>query len=96
MCANKHRMQHVGVLYSGWMILFSSTSLYGGFPREVTTTFMRRIGRGSWPLAASLSDELSEKCGKGHSDHEWNDMADALADDGRRGKIQATAGRAVD
>ncbi len=33
---------------------------------------------------------------KGHSDHEWNDMADALADDGRRGKIQATAGRAVD
>ena len=33
---------------------------------------------------------------KGHSDHEWNDMADALADDGRREKIQATAGRAVD
>ena len=33
---------------------------------------------------------------KGHSDHEWNDMADALADDGRRGKVQANAGRAVD
>ena len=30
------------------------------------------------------------------SDHEWNDMADALADDGRRGNSQSIAGRAVD
>ena len=33
---------------------------------------------------------------KGHSDHEWNDMADALADDGRRGNSQSIAERAVD
>jgi hypothetical protein len=62
MCANKHRMQHVGVLYSGWMILFSSTSLYGGFPREVTTTFMRRIGgRGRSPPSPTSSARSANK-----------------------------------
>ena len=33
---------------------------------------------------------------KGHSDHEWNDMADQLADDGRRGKKHCGAARMVD
>ena len=33
---------------------------------------------------------------KGHSGHEWNDMADALAADGRCGKSWSGAGRAVD
>ena len=33
---------------------------------------------------------------KGHSGHEWNDMADALADEGRRGTSPSNAGRVVD
>ena len=33
---------------------------------------------------------------KGHSGHKWNDRADALADEGRCGRLRAAPARVVD
>ena len=46
--------------------------------------------RAAWKRARMLKrGTLWMRHVKGHSDHQWNDVADALADQGRRGRVRS-------
>ena len=55
------------------------------------------VAQEEWRLTyAAKKGKLWIRHVKGHSGHEWNDMADQLADDGRRGVQHRGAARMVD
>ena len=55
------------------------------------------VAREEWKRTrAALKGKLWLRHVKGHSGHKWNDRADALADDGRCGKLRAAPARVVD
>ena len=58
---------------------------------------LARIARAEWEQASlHLKGKLWLKHVKGHSGHKWNDRADALADEGREGKVRKAAPLQVD